>query len=150
MELKVKIKKLDEKAVIPQYATPGSAGLDFTATSYEYKQDIDCHVFGTGFAMEIPKGYVGLCFPRSSIRKIDLHLTNAVGVIDSDYRGEVMASFKNRDYTPDAIAELKKGYEIGDRIFQMIIIPYPKINFVEVEELSDTNRGEGGHGSTGR
>lgn len=147
--MEVKVKRLSKNAVIPVYATPGSAGLDFTATSYEYKQDIDCHVFGTGIAMEIPKGYVGLCFPRSSIRKIDLQLTNAVGVIDSDYRGEVMASFKNRDFTPDVIAQLRQGYEVGDRIFQMIIIPYPKIEFVEVEELSSTERGEGGHGSTG-
>lgn len=147
--MEVKIKKLSKDAVIPVYSTPGSAGLDFTATSYEYKQDIDCHVFGTGIAMEIPKGYVGLCFPRSSIRKIDLQLTNAVGVIDSDYRGEVMASFKNRDFTPDVIAQLRKGYEVGNRIFQMIIIPYPMIEFVEVEELSSTERGENGHGSTG-
>lgn len=147
--MKVKIKKLVPEAVIPTYATLGSAGLDFKATSYEYKHDIDCHVFGTGFAMEIPEGYVGLCFPRSSIRKIDLQLTNAVGVVDSDYRGEVTASFKNRDFTPDIIAQLRKGYEVGDRIFQMIIIPYPKIEFEEVEKLSDTERGTGGYGSTG-
>lgn len=146
----VKIKRLHENAVVPVYATPGSAGLDFTATSYEYKQDIDCHVFGTGFAIEIPEGYVGLCFPRSSIRKLDLQLTNCVGVIDSDYRGEVMASFKNRDFIPDVIAQLRKGYELGEKVFQMIILPYPKIKFVEVDELSETERGENGHGSTGR
>lgn len=146
----VKIKKLCEEAVIPGYATPGAAGLDFTAINYEYKQDIDCHVFGTGLAIEIPEGYVGLCFPRSSNRKTDLYIPNCVGVIDSDYRGEIMFSFKNRDYQPDAIAQLRKGYELGDRIFQMIIIPYPKINFVEVDKLSETERGTGGHGSTGR
>lgn len=147
--MEVKIKKLNENAVIPSYAKPGDAGLDFTAVSYEYKEDIDCHVFGTGIAMEIPEGYVGLCFPRSSNRKTDLYLTNSVGIIDSGYRGEIMASFKNRDFTPDVIAQLRKNYEIGDRIFQMIIIPYPKIKFVEVDKLSTTERGTGGHGSTG-
>lgn len=154
MELKVKIKKLDDKAVIPQYAHDSDAGLDFTVVSYEYKPNIDCHIYGTGLAVEIPEGYVGLCFPRSSNRKTEAYLTNSVGVIDSGYRGEIMVSFKNRDkLTKDntsEIPELIKPYEIGDRIMQMIIIPYPKINFVEVEELSDSDRGEGGHGSTGR
>lgn len=147
--MKVKITKLFKNAVIPTYATPGSAGLDFTAITYEYKKDIDCHVFGTGIALEIPKGYVGLLFPRSSIRKVDLHLTNAVGVIDSDYRGEVTASFKNRDFTPDVFCHLRKGYEIGAKIFQMIILPYPQIEFEEVDELTSTDRGLGGYGSTG-
>lgn len=146
----IKIKKLNEDAVIPTYAHDTDAGLDFTAISYEYKEDIDCHVFGTGIALEIPEGYVGLCFPRSSNRKTDLYLTNSVGVIDAGYRGEIMASFKNRDFTPDVIAQLKKGYKVGDRIFQMIIIPYPKIKFVEVDELSNSDRGENGHGSSGR
>lgn len=147
--MEVKIKRLSEDAVIPSYAHDTDAGLDFTAISYEYKEDIDCHVFGTGLALEIPEGYVGLCFPRSSNRKTDLYLTNSVGVIDAGYRGEVMASFKNRDFEPDVIAQLRKGYEVGDRVFQMIIIPRPYITFVEVDELSSTERGEGGHGSTG-
>ena len=148
--MEVKIKRLIDTAVIPSYAHDTDAGLDFTAISYEYKEDIDCHVFGTGIALEIPEGYVGLCFPRSSNRKTDLYLTNSVGVIDAGYRGEIMASFKNRDFTPDVIAQLKKGYKVGDRIFQMIIIPYPKIKFVEVDELSNSDRGENGHGSSGR
>lgn len=148
--MEVKIKRLSENAVIPSYAHDTDAGLDFTAINYEYKEDIDCHVFGTGIALEIPEGYVGLCFPRSSNRKTDLYLTNSVGVIDAGYRGEIMASFKNRDFTPDVIAQLKKGYKVGDRIFQMIIIPYPKIKFVEVDELSNSDRGENGHGSTGK
>ncbi len=148
-EMKVKITRLTENAVIPKYAHDTDAGLDFVATSYEYKPDIDCHIFGTGIAMEIPEGYVGLCFPRSSNRKKDLFMCNHVGVIDSGYRGEIMASFKNRDFTPNTIAQLRKGYEIGDRIFQMIIIPYPKIEFVEVDELSNSDRGKDGHGSTG-
>lgn len=81
--MEVKIKKLSDKAVIPSYAHDTDAGLDFTATSYVYKEDIDCHVYGTGLALEIPEGYVGLCFPRSSNRKTEAYLTNAVGVIDS-------------------------------------------------------------------
>ena len=148
--MEIKIKRLSEDAVIPSYAHDTDAGLDFTAISYEYKEDIDCHVFGTGLALEIPEGYVGLCFPRSSNRKTDLYLTNSVGVIDAGYRGEIMASFKNRDFEPDVIAQLKKGYEVGDRVFQMIIIPRPYITFVEVDELSATERGKGGHGSTGK
>lgn len=148
--MEIKIKRLSEDAVIPSYAHDTDAGLDFTAISYEYKEDIDCHVFGTGLALEIPEGYVGLCFPRSSNRKTDLYLTNSVGVIDAGYRGEIMASFKNRDFEPDVIAQLRNGYEVGDRVFQMIIIPRPYITFVEVDELSATERGEGGHGSTGK
>ena len=81
--MEVKIKKLVEEAVIPSYAKPGDAGLDLTAVSYDYKADIDCHVYGTGIAVEIPEGYVGLVYPRSSNRKTDAHMTNHVGVIDS-------------------------------------------------------------------
>lgn len=151
--MEVKIKKLQENAVIPSYAHDTDAGLDFTATSYEYKPDIDCHVYGTGIAIEIPEGYVGLCFPRSSNRKTEAYLTNSVGVIDSGYRGEIIASFKNRKPISKGedteIPSLVKPYEVGDRVFQMIILPYPKIKFIEVDELSSTERGEGGYGSTG-
>lgn len=142
--MKVRIKKLNENAIVPEYAKPGDAGLDLTATSYELKDGN--HIYGTGLALEIPKGYVGLIFPRSSNRKTDCYLTNHVGVIDSGYRGEVMLSFKNRDMQ----ALPKKPYNIGDRIGQIIIIPYPKIDFECVDELSTTERGEGGHGSTGK
>lgn len=145
----VKIKKLNENAVIPSYAHDTDAGLDLVATSYEYKDDIKCHVYGTGLAFEIPKGYVGLIFPRSSNRKTESYLTNHVGVIDSGYRGEVMFSFKTRDFKEGEIQQLNKPYEIGDRVGQLIIMPYPKIKFVEVDELSDSDRGENGHGSTG-
>lgn len=143
----IKIKKLNENAVIPKYAKEGDAGLDLTATSYEYDELKDNHIYGTGLAIEIPKGYVGLIFPRSSNRKTNSYLTNHVGVIDSGYRGEIILTFKDRDsktlllpYSP---------YQVGDRIGQLIILPYPQINLVESEELSDTERGTGGHGSTG-
>jgi len=99
--------------------------------------------------MEIPKGYVGLVFPRSSIRKTDLSLTNSVGVIDSGYRGELQATFK-KVYGPNDVRIDQTDYKVGDRIAQIIIIPYPQITFVEVDELSITERGEGGFGSTGK
>lgn len=147
--MEVKIKRLVEDAVIPSYANNSDAGLDLTAISYDYKENIDCHVYGTGLAVEIPEGYVGLLFLRSSNRKTDAYMCNHVGVIDSGYRGEIMISFKNRDYDKEAIPQLFKPYEIGQRVAQLIIIPYPKINFIEVDELSDSDRGENGHGSTG-
>lgn len=146
----VKIKKLVEDAVIPSYAKQGDAGLDLTATSYEHKSDIDCHVYGTGIAVEIPEGHVGLIFPRSSNRKTDAYMCNHVGVVDSGYRGELMVSFKNRIPTGDKIPNIVKPYEVGDKIAQFIILPYPKISFIEVDELSSTERGDGGHGSTGK
>lgn len=141
----VKIKKLDPKAVIPKYAKPGDAGLDLTAISCEC-DDYENFVYGTGLAIEIPEGYVGLIFPRSSNRKTDAYMTNHVGVIDSGYRGEIMITYKDRDCDG---AELTPYY-IGDRVAQLIIMPYPTINLIEVEELSETERGEGGHGSTGK
>lgn len=147
--MEVKVKKLSEEAVIPAYAKPGDAGLDLTAISYEYDADKDCHVYGTGLAFEIPVGYVGLIYPRSSNRKTDAYLTNHVGVIDSGYRGEVMFSFKNRDKDDTAIPQLTKPYNVGDRVGQLIIMPYPYIKLVEAKVLSQTERGENGHGSTG-
>lgn len=141
--MKVKIKKLNPNAVIPSYAKPGDAGMDLTAVTIHYDEHNN-YVYGIGLAIEIPKCYVGLVFPRSSNRKTESYLTNSVGVIDSGYRGEIMASFKNRDN------ELHKApYSIGDRVAQLIILPYPEIELEEAEELSETERGEGGHGSTG-
>lgn len=148
--MEVKIKRLVKNAVIPAYAHDTDAGLDLVATGYEYKYDIKCHVYGTGIAVEIPEGYVGLLFPRSSNRKTESYLTNHVGVVDSGYRGEIMLSFKTRDYKAEEIQQLYKPYKVGDKIGQLIIIPYPKIKFVEVDELSTSDRGENGHGSSGR
>lgn len=148
--MEVKIKRLVEDAVIPSYAHDSDAGLDLVATSYEYKDDIHCHVYGTGLAVEIPEGYVGLLFPRSSNRKTESYLTNHVGVVDSGYRGEIMLSFKTRDYKEVAIQQLYKPYEVGDKVAQLIIMPYPKIKFIETDELSDSDRGKNGHGSTGK
>ena len=137
----VKIKKLSEKAVIPTYAKDGDAGMDLVATSIISDTQFQI-TYGLGIAMEIPEGFVGLVFPRSSIRKTGLELSNSVGVIDSGYRGELQATF-NKNEGP-----IEKD-QIGDRIAQIIILPYPKVLFTEVEELSNTERGEGGFGSTG-
>lgn len=149
--MEVKIKKLSKEAVIPKYAHDTDAGLDLTATSKEYKDGV--YVYGTGLAIEIPKGYVGLIFPRSSNYKQNLWLTNSVGVIDSGYRGEIKFMFKdvtiNKQLFPGELNELKT-WEIGDRIGQLIIMPYPSIDLIEVDELSDSDRGDNGFGSSGK
>ena len=147
--MKVRIKKLHENAVVPAYAKEGDAGLDFTAVEIS-KDNVGNITYHTGLAVEIPQGYVGLLFPRSSISKKQQFLTNGVGVIDSSYRGEIMAKFKPVMGTYNTILDLFESneYQVGDRIVQMIILPYPQIEFEEVEELSETERGYGGFGST--
>lgn len=166
--LKVNIKKLDDKAVIPFYATEGAAGMDMTCVSAE-DDEFGNLVYHTGLAFEIPQGYVGLLFPRSSNSKKDLDLSNCVGVIDSDYRGEV--TFKYRPRYFDLVGTrfsrwflgkvLKKEcfwirnmlgavYAVGDRVGQIVIMKHPKITFVEVDNLSETKRGNGGYGHTGK
>jgi len=143
--IKVKIKKLNENAVIPTYSKDGDAGMDLTITSIISETTTDVS-YGFGVAMEIPIGFVGLIFPRSSVRKYDLSLTNAVGVIDSGYRGELQATFKKTNWLKGDNSE---KYKIGDRGAQIIIIPYPQIQFIESDELSNSDRGTGGFGSTG-
>ena len=138
IKMEVKIKRLVENAVIPTYAHNTDAGLDLTAINYKYNVEHDCHIYGTGIAIEIPEGYVGLLYPRSSNRKTNAYLTNHVGVIDSGYRGEIMFSFKNRTAGNNV-----KPYNVGDRLGQIIIMPYPKIKFIE------SDRGTNGHGSSG-
>ena len=171
--MKVRIKKLHENAVIPSYSKKGDAGVDLTAVDYYY--DVEGNiVYRTGLAIEIPEGYVGLIFPRSSICNYDINLTNAVGVIDSGYRGEVTMKFKPTlcfqpneatNYLADDKFDASDGvyipydervpiephvYECGERIGQIIIMPYPQIEFEEVESLTETERGDGGYGSTGK
>ena len=147
--MKVRIKKLHEGAIVPSYSKQGDAGLDFTAVEIS-RDNVGNITYHTGLAVEIPEGYVGLLFPRSSISKKQQFLTNCVGVIDSGYRGEIMAKFKPVMGTYDTILELFESneYQVGDRIVQMIILPYPQIEFEEVEELSETEIGYGGFGST--
>jgi dUTP pyrophosphatase len=144
----VKIKKLHKDAVVPQYAKNGDAGMDLVATSIISNTTFDI-TYGIGIALEIPEGFVGLIFPRSSIRKTDLALTNCVGVVDSGYRGELQATFK-KIYGKNDVRIDETDYKVGDRIAQIIILPYPTISFDEVKELSNTERGEGGFGSTGK
>jgi dUTP pyrophosphatase len=144
--MKVKIKKLHADAVVPSYAKPGDAGMDLTATGIIFTPSYIA--YKTGLAFEIPEGYVGLLFPRSSNSKKQLLLTNSVGVLDSGYRGEVEFRFKivGNGVTPEGDLDT---YNVGDKIGQLVIIPYPQIELEEVEELSSTERGEGSYGSTG-
>lgn len=138
--MQIKFKKLVPEAVVPKRGTEYSAGYDLTAVSMTYLPFWRIK-YSTGIAVEIPKGYVGLLFPRSSVYKTRTMLANSVGVIDSDYRGEIMAIFNH-------CGEL--CYQAGDRIAQLIIMPYPEVTYIEVDELSDTVRGNGGYGSTGK
>lgn len=139
--MNVRVQKLAIEAVIPQYAKEGDAGMDLTAITHKSTDLYE--EYGTGLAFEIPEGYVGLLFPRSSVTNKELMLKNSIGVIDSTYRGEVKVRFENTT-GGDMI------YAVGERIAQLIIMPYPKVVLVEVAELTDTSRGEGGFGSTGK
>jgi dUTP pyrophosphatase len=140
--LVVKVKKIHSNAIIPSYSKVGDAGMDLTITSIIENTSFSVS-YGFGLSMEIPKGFVGLVFPRSSVRNYELSLTNCVGVIDSGYRGEIQATFRKHSGL-DSIS-----YKVGDRGAQIIILPYPQVTMVETNELSDTERGVGGFGSTG-
>ena len=143
---KINIKKLNENAVIPTYGSEFSAGADLYALSDEpiVIAPHETVLVHTGVAMEIPTGYVGLVFARSGLAtKRALAPANKVGVIDSDSRGEIMVALHNHGSEP-------KTVENGERIAQLVLVPYISADFNEVDELSDTVRGEGGFGSTGR
>ena len=144
LDLTVKFRKLVSEAVTPQYAQDGDAGMDLTATSFRVTDTF--MEYGTGIAVEIPHGHVGLLFPRSSITKSSpgVSLKNSVGVIDSNYRGEILVRFE-LPYSGEVGGNIPV---VGDRVAQLVIIPYPRVKFVEVDKLSDTNRGQGGFGST--
>ena len=145
----IKTKVLDKRIKMPklEYAKDGDAGIDLIATS-KWIDEYGNVCYGTNRAFEIPKGYVGLLFPRSSNAKKDLLLSNSVGILDSGYRGEVMLKFKNTITASGQYFECDT-YNIKDRIGQIIILPYPQIEFEEAEELSETERNTGGYGSTG-
>lgn len=145
MQVKTKIINKEIETPVLKYSKQGDAGIDLTATSKWYDEQGNV-CYGTNRAFEIPQGYVGLLFPRSSNANKDLLLSNSVGVLDSGYRGEVMFKFKYNSSLEDRM----KSYQVGDRIGQLIIIPYPTIEFVESEELSETERGSGSYGSTGK
>ena len=140
--MKVNFKKLNPDAQKPKFGKPGDAGADLVATSVQLRANQI--VYGTGLAVEIPEGMVGLVFPRSSIRDYDLSMSNSVGVIDSGYRGEIMVTFNIKNPS-----DIQAIYSEGHRIAQLVIVPVPLIQYAEVEELSETQRGTDGHGSTG-
>jgi dUTP pyrophosphatase len=141
--MKIHFKKLNPQAQKPKFGKPGDAGADLVATTVDLSRDGQV-VYGTGIAVEIPEGMVGLVFPRSSVRNYNLSMANSVGVIDSGYRGEIMVTFNFNSRTPDNTI-----YQVSDRIAQLVIMPVPLAQYVEVEELSETERNTSGHGSTG-
>lgn len=143
--MKVKFIKLKENAIVPAYGTEYSAGADLYALpdgdiTVGPGQTVLIH---TGIAMQIPEGYGGFIFARSGIAtKRGLAPANKVGVVDSDYRGEIMVSLYNHSPQTQTIAS-------GERVAQMVIMPYLKAEFTESEALDDTLRATGGFGSTG-
>lgn len=136
----LKFKKLHASAVIPSYAKAGDAGLDLVATSVNKSNNLYSE-YGTGLAVEIPDGCVGLLFPRSSISKTSHALRNSVGVIDAGYRGEIKLRMSSKN--------LKSDYRTGDRVGQLIIFEIPQLKILEEENLASSSRGNGGFGSTG-
>ena len=141
--MKIKIKKINPFAIAPTKAHATDAGFDLYATSKTYDNDGNV-VYGCGLAFEIPDGYMGLVFPRSSNAKKSLLLSNSVGVIDAGYRGEVTAKFKR-------LYPISQGeYAIGERFAQLIVMTIPAVEFEEAEELSESERGVGGYGSSGK
>lgn len=145
--MKLNFKKLNENAVMPTYGSEFAAGADLYACTNGETVVIESgetKLIKTGLAMEIPEGYAGLIYARSGIaNKRGLAPSNKVGVIDSDYRGEIMVSLHNHSNETQSIAD-------GERIAQMVITPFLKVEYNEVEEISETVRGEGGFGSTGK
>lgn len=143
--MKLRIKKLSDRAVTPTYGSEFSAGADLYSAE---EKDItiapgEAKLIHTGIAAEIPEGYVGLIFARSGLAtKRGLAPSNKVGVIDADYRGEIMVSLFNQSAKDQTV-------EIGERIAQMVITPFLHAEYEMVDELSDTVRGTGGFGSTG-
>ena len=188
-KLRVKFKKLDERAVIPTYAHDGDVGMDLTAIDVEYDEKRDMYIYHTGLAFESDYHYGILLFPRSSNRNTDAYLCNHVGIADSAiYRGEIMLCFKNRDSLRQLARETQiveflnsiqlgmevqqaafqagaafskvmrdkevimslAPYKVGDRVAQMVVIPYPDVELEETERLTASERGEGGFGSTNK
>lgn len=144
--MKLNIKKLTPDSILPTYATPGSNGIDLYCTAVVIHPDYA--EFRTGIAVEIPVGYVGLLVPRSSVSNKNLVMANSCGIIDSDYRGEVSMRFKVLDSASHGAFKYSKLYTQGEKVGQLVIVPAPKMEIVEVKELDETDRGSGGFGST--
>lgn len=144
--IKINVKKLDERAVLPTYGSVSAAGADLYAVTDGAVTIApgETKLIRTGLAVEIPEGYAGLIYARSGLAtKRGLAPANKVGVVDADYRGEVMVSLHNHSTVPQTI-------ESGERIAQLVVTPFLKAEYTEAEELSDTARGAGGFGSTGK
>lgn len=168
-QVNVKFKKLVPEAVVPTFGREGDVGADLVCTSLHFDEH-GAAVYGTGIAIELPEGYYADLRARSSVSKYDLVIANGLGTIDPNYRGELIFKFKpcaafydhpdnplkgTKTEPTDLVAlfediEDATLYEIGDKIGQLVILPYPKINFIEVQELSDSNRGANGFGSSGK
>ena len=174
----VLLKKLDECAVIPTYAYEGDIGLDLVAIDVEYNEEHDYYVYHTGIVLANDYGKGFLIFPRSSIRDMDCYLTNSVGLCDTAvYRGEIMLTFKNRTsfevrkaldklnfvskmslfgakinhhYSSELNPIDFAPYKVGEKIGQLVLAEFPKVEFKVVAELNETDRGTGGHGSSGK
>lgn len=168
--MEIKFKKLAENAKMPTKAHESDAGYDLYVSSVNFSAE-GTKCYHSGIAMEIPAGYVGLLFPRSSVYKTGMRMANCVGVIDSGYRGDIMAHFRSdladvhprtikdwflrllsRPFNLHCICNWNSGenYSVGDRFAQLIIMPYPEVELVEAGELSGSDRGIGGHGSSGK
>ena len=145
--MKVRIKKIKDEASLPSRGSEQAAGYDLYACPEEEKVEIAPHgtvVIGTGLAAQVPEGYFGAIFARSGLAaRSGLRPANCVGVLDSDYRGEIKVALHNDTDEPRYIGR-------GDRIAQLVILPYLSAEFEEAAELDDTERGDGGFGHTGR
>ena len=158
--ISVNFVKLASDAVIPSKAHPTDAGFDMVATS---KVETEDYIeYGTNIAIKLPEGHCALLFPRSSVSKKDLFLCNSVGLIDENYTGEIKFRFKRSpkyqyytlkklfSFITDIVINpiTYKEYEVGDKIGQIVILPIPTVEFTEVNKLPETDRGDGGFGSS--
>lgn len=156
----IKIKKLYGDSQLPYKASDLAVGYDIYANSYEYDYEHEAHIYGTGIAIELPDDVECQIRPRSSIYKTDCFMTNSIGTVDPDYRGELLLVFKNvnKESLFNKVLRFlglksffdRTPYGIGERIGQLVFNKIERPTFIEVDELSETKRGKGGHGSTGR
>jgi dUTP pyrophosphatase len=142
----IRFQKVLPSAKDPVRGSEWAAGWDLSACATDWDDVNKVLVYHTGIAVEIPRGYVGLLFPRSSIYKKTLTQTNCVGVIDADYRGEILVKFSIRYHSE---IDGPRLYDLGDRIVQLVIVPVPEVAYMESASLSETKRGSGGYGSSG-
>jgi len=166
----LKFKKVDERAVIPFYAHPGDIGMDVVGIDLTYDLEHDMYIYRTGLACEMAPGFAMFCLPQSRNTKTEGYIPNSPGLVDpATYRGEIQFRYKNRDKLNvcwltkklydkfdfikariDRYALSKAPYAVGERIGQFVIVKVPEVEIIETNELSETSRGTGGFGSTGK